>query len=80
MAKALKYTSVFRALLDGGHICERAPAVGPYKWTVHLSMGTLGHITETQFQDLYNAGLLHHTHTSNDKSGDTLNYFNLMEG
>lgn len=80
MAKALKYPTVFRALLDGGHICEREPAQGPVKWTVHVSLRKLGHITETQFQDLYNSGLLHHTNTRSDKSGDKLSYFVLMEG
>lgn len=80
MAKALKYPTVFRALLDGGHICERQPIVGPCKWTVHISQRKLGHITETQFQDLYNAGLLHHTNTRTDKNGNTLMYFILMEG
>lgn len=80
MAKAMKYPSVFRALLDGGHICERQPTVGQCKWTVHVLCRKVGHITELQFQDMYNAGLLHHTGTRCDKSGDTLNYFELMEG
>lgn len=80
MAKALKYPTVFRVLLDGGHICEKQPTVGRVKWTVHINLQTIGHITETQFQDLYNAGLLHHTNTRNDKSGASLSYFVLMEG
>ena len=80
MAKALKYPTIFRALLDGAHICEHQPTVGPYKWTVHFRLRKLGHITETQFQDLYNAGLLHHTDTRQEKNGDTLMYFDLMEG
>lgn len=80
MAKAMKYPSVFRALLDGGYICERQPTVGPCKWTVHVLGRKVGHITELQFQDMYNAALLHHTETRCDKSGDTLMYFELMGG
>lgn len=80
MAKALKYPTVFRALLDGGHICERAPVTGPCKWSVSVNMKNIGHITENQFIDMYNAGLLHHDSTRHDKSGDALNYYTLMEG
>ena len=80
MAKALKYPTVFRALLDGGHICVREPITGPCKWSVHVNMQKIGHITENQFMDMYNTGLLHHINTRHDKSGAALNYFVLMEG
>ena len=79
MAKALKYPTVFRALLDGGHICEREPFTGPVKWTVHVNLKCVGHITEKQFEEMYHNGLLHHYNTRHDKSGDALNYYTLME-
>lgn len=80
MAKALNYPAVFKALLEGGHICEREPITGRCKWTVSVLQRTIGHITEMQFQDLYNAGLLHHENTRHAKNGDALNYYVLMEG
>lgn len=80
MAKALKYPTVFRALLDGGHICERAPITGKHKWTVSLNLKRIGHITENQFIDMYNAGLLHYHSTRQNKSGEVLNYYTLLEG
>lgn len=80
MAKALEYPTVFRALLDGGHICEREPLAGPPKWTVSVNLRTIGHITEKQFTDMYKAGLINNTNTRHDKSGAALNYYTLLEG
>ena len=79
MAKAMKYPSVFKALLWTGHICVRQPVQGKIKYTVHVSPRTIGHITETQFQALQNEGLLRCVGTRNDKSGDSLSYFVLAE-
>lgn len=60
MAKALDYPVAFKALLDGGHICEREPVVGAVKYTVHPGSGPLclGHITERQLVELYRNNII----------------------
>lgn len=54
MAKALEYPVVFKALLNGGHICESYTNNGrTHKYTVHAHHPLcLGHITEKQFRQL----------------------------
>lgn len=65
MAKAMGYATVFKILLNGGHIVWKSPsAQGRQEYKVYLPGEGLnpdkcvGHITENQFGDLSSVGLL----------------------
>ena len=83
MALSLEYPVVFKALMDGGHICETHPSGGrTWRYTVHCPArhySSLGHITPKQFRQLQANRIIHETRPepSVDKGGNVHFYYRL---
>lgn len=78
MAKALEYSKVFRALLDGGYICSICNvSSGVTEYAVWTSEKK-GHITEKQMRELENSHvveMMREMSFQKDKAGNIYCYY-----
>lgn len=64
MARALEYPAIFKALLNGGYICERQPVVRKAEYELYQPERSpspskrVGHITPKQFEQLAHHGII----------------------
>ncbi len=83
MAQSLEYPVVFKALIDGGHICETHLSDGrAWRYTMHCPTRQtycLGHITPKQFRQLQSNRIIHEVRPepSVDKGGNVYFYYRL---
>ena len=80
MKNKLTTAEAVRILLDEGYIAEKCPNTGKMrKYTVHKKneiWGISPHITPKQFDELYSAGVIEHTHEDKkDKYGNIINFY-----
>lgn len=83
MAKAMQSLDVIKILLGGGYVCGKQPPVsGKNEYTVHREYGAqCGHITERQFCQMREKGIIEPTHEpARDKARNFYTFYFLTDG